>query len=347
MVVLLKDIAEFAGVSSATASQVLNNRPNNIRVSDTTRKKIFQAAKKLNYRPNISARGLRMHKTHTVGIVSYDTNDLLAIAVSSQIDRMFFSKGYRTIVGDAQHDSQRASQHIDDFVATRVDGILLLASSYKPDPEMLSNLRESKLPVVCVGRDLSGAGVQSYMTDNRLGTKLLTAHLISLGYRKIAVIVGAEGYEPDSTARLAGVEDACRQSGMELDPNLIIRETKAGWDPKMGYHTMQKLLARGRPDAVVAFDDCTAYGAIRAISQAGLRVPADIAVAGFDDLPVSAFYNPPLTTVRQPIQQLVSGAVGFLYRWMEGTAPARAECNSIVPELIVRSSCRAHDEDMH
>jgi LacI family transcriptional regulator len=281
-----------------------------------------------------------MRRTHTVGLVSYDANDPLAIRVSFEADQFLYQRGYRSILGDAQHDSARAHRHVEEFLAGGVDAIVLLANSYQPQPETLTSLETARTPTVCIGRDLSLAGVMSFVVDNRSGSQQLADHLIQAGYRQFGVIVGADLYEPDSRDRFQGVRDALRAAGIVLDDRLVVREQEAGWNPSAGYESMQALLQQGRPDVVVAFDDCTAYGAIRAVTEAGLRVPHDLAVVGFDDLPMSAFYNPPLTTVRQPIEELVSEACEFLLARLDGRDSTGAVCRKRQPDLVVRNSSR-------
>jgi LacI family transcriptional regulator len=321
---------------------VLNQRSNSVRISDATRQRVLRAALDLDYSPNRLARALRMHKSNTVGIVSFDANDPMAAAFASCSDRYFTAQGYRTTVGDARHDPQLAVDHVRSFVAARVDSILLLASSFTPDTTRLAELRAAQhLPVACIGRDLSRSGIESFVVDYRAGANNAARYLLELGYRHLAVIVGAELYEPDSSDRLEGARQACAGFGVELAAHMVVREDEGGWNPQLGYHSMQQLLAAvPLPEAVLAFDDCTAYGAIRAIYESGMRVPDDIAVVGFDDLAVSAFYNPPLTTVRQPVEQVALAAVNYLGCAMEQLPERPAGCLRFAPQLVVRASTR-------
>ena len=340
MAAKLKDVASLAGVSPATVSQVLNQRARNIRISDATRERVLQAAHQLNYSPNQAARALRLHKTYSAGIVSFDVNDPMASARSSHIDRHLTAHGYRTMIADAHHDGRLAMQLARHFLTSRVDGIVLLASSYRPDMAELCEMKARyDLPIVCVGRDLSQAGIQSFAVDYQTGARRAAELLLRSGYRRIAVIVGAEDYEPDSTDRLEGARQACQAYGVEIAPELIVREREGGWNPQMGYCNMKQLLTlHPLPEAVLAFDDVTAYGAIRAIFEAGRRVPDDIAVIGFDDLAVSAFYNPPLTTVRQPVEEESAAVADYLIRAMEGQVNGAPGCRMFDAQLVIRKS---------
>jgi LacI family transcriptional regulator len=340
MAIKLKDVAQRAGVSPSTVSQVLNQRTGKVRISDATRERVLQVVRDLDYSPNRVARALRMHKTYTVGIVSYDVNDPLATTRVSHIDRHLTAHGYRTMIADAQHSAAQAMQHVRYFVSARVDGIALLASSYVPDVAELVRVRQGHgVPVICIGRDLSAGGIQSFVVDYRAGAVLATEMLLRHGYRRIGIIVGAAAYEPDGTDRLEGARQACHKYGVEIGAQLAVRETQRGWNPQLGYRSMTRLLAVSPvPEAVLAFDDVTAYGAIRAVFEAGLRVPDDIAVVGFDDLSVSAFYNPPLTTVRQPVEEESAVVAQYLVAAMEGQPDRQPECRVFDPQLIIRKS---------
>jgi LacI family transcriptional regulator, galactose operon repressor len=340
MAAKLKDVARVAGVSPATVSQVLNQRTRSIRISDATCERVLQAARQLDYSPNQAARALRLHKTYSAGIVSFDVNDPMAAARASHIDRQLAAHGYRIMTADAHHDDRLAMQLVRHFLTSRVDGIVLLASSYRPDIVELREIRtRHSLPIACVGRDLSQAGIQSFAVDYQAGARCAAELLLQSGYRRIAVIVGSDVYEPDSSDRLEGARQACQAYGVEIAPELIVREREGGWHPQMGYCNMQQLLTLDPvPEAVLAFDDVTAYGAIRAIFEAGRRVPDDIAVIGFDDLAVSAFYNPPLTTVRQPVQEESAAVADYLIRAMEGQADESPGCRMFDAQLIVRKS---------
>ncbi len=343
--VSLKEVAKLAGVSVATASWVLNKKRTTIPISERTRRRVLEAARKLNYHPDISARGLRMRKTHTVGIITYDSEDPLASAISARLGESLFNEGYRTVVGDVKHSSENASRFISDFISMRVDGIVLLAGSYKVSEAEVERIRDAKIPAVCIGKDFSQFGIQSYTVDNRKGTADLTEYLVSLGYREFAVIVGADVYEPDNVERFEGVKIVCHRYGIGLRDEFVVKESEVGWDPAIGYATMKQILKAGKPEVVVCFDDCTAFGAIRAISESGLSVPEDVGVVGFDDLPISAFYNPPLTTVRQPIEKIVSISIDYLYRLMDDYhIDENVKCERIEPEIVVRSSCKYKKE---
>jgi len=248
--------------------------------------------------------------------------------------------GYLTIVVDARNSSERAVEHLKYLASTSVDGLIFLASSYTIDPEILEHIRrKSGLVSISAMKDQTNLGLQSFVVNNQSGTRQAALHLSDLGYQNIGVIVGSNIYQPDNTERLQGVLDGCKEMNMAVDPKHIVCEDEGGWNPSVGYRSMMKLLSQDPlPDAVCAFDDVTAFGAIRAIYDQGMRVPEDIAVVGFDDVMVSNFYNPPLTTIKQPIQNLTEAASKYLVQAIEDETCQSAECIAFEPELVIRKS---------
>jgi DNA-binding LacI/PurR family transcriptional regulator len=264
----------------------------------------------------------------------------MAATYASTIDRCVKAFGYRTMVSDACHNAVRALEHVQYFLSARMDGVVLLASSYVPDTARLVKLQaEHTVPIVSALRDLSRGGITSFVADYRAGAREVTRHLLSAGYCRLAVIVGPEMYDPDGLERLRGAQEACAEWEVTIPPHMIVRDSEGGWNPRVGYRSMQRLLARDPlPEAVVAFDDVTAYGAIRAIYEAGMRVPDNIAVVGFDDLAVSAFYNPALTTVKQPVDKLADAVSEYLVRAIDGSLEGLPVRHTFAPEVVIRAS---------
>jgi len=182
----LKDVAREAGVSPTTVSLVLNQRTSGVRISEATRQRVRGVAQELNYSPNCVARALRTAKTYTVGVVSFDVSDPMATACALQLDRELAGHGYRTTVGDARHDAIQAIDHVQDFLTSRADGIVLLASSYRPDANILVQMqRQRGVPIICMFRDLSEGGIQSFVVNYRRGARDITKHLLEIGYQRV------------------------------------------------------------------------------------------------------------------------------------------------------------------
>jgi len=226
------------------------------------------------------------------------------------------------------------------FVNAKSDGLILLACSYSLDKTILEEIqKESKIKIISVLRDLSLNNIQSFAVDYRTGAREATEHLMDIGREKIAVILGPDIYKPDNHDRFDGVIETLTEYNIQLDTRYIVKEIKGGWSPHVGFHNMNKLLALDPiPNALISFDDVTAFGAIRAIYDKGFRVPEDIAVIGFDDLLVSEYYNPPLTTVSYPIDQMALAAVSHLTQDIKNEIKSTPNCVYFNPKLIIRKS---------
>jgi len=329
----LDDIAKLAGVSRSTVSRVVNNHPN---VSDSARKRVLQVIQNTGFHPNAAARALASHRSRMIGLV-------LPRSVSS-----FFSDPYfpRLTQGIAQASNQYdytlalfliGTKEDEDSIYPRISrkGLLdgLLVQSGEIGDQLISRLMNSNLPVVIVGRPFHTTNISYIDIDNIAAAFKAVNYLAQLGYRRIGTITGTLV----STAGLDRKEGYLRalvENGMEIDLNLIASGdfTEAG-----GYGAMQQLLA-ARPDAIFAASDLMAIGATRAMREAGLSIPQDIALVGFDDLPITAQSVPQLTTVHQPIFPFGFKAVEILIDLIEnGINPPRRVIMDT--ELIIRESC--------
>ena len=293
----IKDVAKKAGVSAATVSLVLNDSDTSLPISKATRKRVKEAASSLGYHPNTFAKALRTKKSYVVGILAFDIIDPYCAHVLRGAEGVFNEGGYYPMLSDLQNDQERMRHYIRLFRERRVEGLLILASSLQIEDQLIYDLHAENIPLVVIGREVESPGVPTVVTDNTGGAFKATEHLLQLGHRDIAFILGPAGYV-DSRQRWEGSKRALDQYGIQVDPELMLEENEIGWGPEAGYSSMQELLASAkRITAVVAFDDISAFGAIRAITEAGLNVPEDISVVGFDDIPAAGFYNPPLTTI--------------------------------------------------
>src|SRR5580698_2614302 len=308
--VTIRDVAERSGFSSATVSIVLNNAPLARYIPDTTKGRIQKAAQQLGYRPNPFARSLRGRRSHTVGVMVFDMTDPYCTLVLRGIENTLYQ------------------------------------SSFLP---ILADLEKNNIPTATVGRELKNDKISSVIVDNTAGARAALEHLHSLGHRKIAFIRGPRQLS-DTEPRWRGVRTLARERDLELDSRLIVDLPESG-DPlssfEQGYKLTEELLHRRRPfTAIMAFDDMTAFGAIRALGKAGIRVPEQCSVVGFDDVAPAAIYSPSLTTVRQPMEAMGETAATIVLEGINASAtlekkPIRATHRRIVPELIVRDSTRS------
>lgn len=331
----LEDIAKQSGVSRSTVSRVVNNHPN---VSEDVRKRVKEVINKTGYQPHAAARTLASQRSWMLGLV-------LPRSVSS-----FFADPYfpRLTQGIAQACNQYnytlglfliSTKEDEEAIFPRVsrkgllDGILL--QSDQLGDQLTDQIIQSKIPLVIIGRPFYNKNVSYIDVDNVNGAFTAVSHLIRLGYQRIGTITGVST-RTVSLDRKEGYIKALTERGRNIDESLIVEGdfTEAG-----GYYAMQQLLPN-KPDAVFAASDIMAIGAMRAIREAGLRVPEDIALVGFDDLPLATMPEPRLTTIRQPVYQFGVKAVEILLDLIEnGIEPPRRIIMDT--ELIIRNSCGA------
>lgn len=332
----LEDIAKQAGVSRSTVSRVVNGSPS---VSAEVRKRVLKVIQSTGYHPNAAARSLASQRSWMIGLV-------LPRSVSSFFTDPYFPQLTQGIAyGCNNHNltlslflvgNKEDEEKITPRISRRglLDGILIQTT--QNEDKLIGTLVNSSIPSVILGRPFDIEGVSYIDVDNLSAGANATKHLIRLGYKRIATITGSK-YNTTASDRFEGYSKAMKAANLPLDQALI-----AGGDDfseTSGYEAMKKLL-KASPDAVFASADMMAIGAMRAIQEAGLRVPEDIAVVGFDDIPMSAQPNIRLTTIRQPIMRFGVKAVELLIDLIEnGSKPARKLI--LDTELIVRDSCGA------
>ncbi len=330
----LEQIAELSGVSRSTVSRVINNDPN---VSNQTREKVLQVVRRVNYVPNAAARGLAAGRTRVIGLV-------IPMGVSTLFTDPYFplliqgvsaacnAREYSVMLWLAEPEYERR-QIRQIMYSGLIDGVII-ASMLTTD-SLVQALIDGDLPFMLVGRHPTDPRVNYVDADNINGARDAVRHLLRLGRIRIGLINGPQNMIA-GVDRLAGYTLALRERSLMVQPDLI---TDGGFSEASGYLAMQQLLPR-QPDAVFAASDAMAVGALRALREAGLRVPEDVALVGFDDLPFAARTEPPLTTVRQPIHRMGTMTVETLIELIE--LPASSPYHLILPtELVVRASCGA------
>jgi len=345
--VTIRDVAERSGFSSATVSIVLNNAPLARYIPDTTKERIQRAAAHLGYRPNLFARSLRGRRSHTVGVMVFDMTDPYCTLVLRGIENTLFQSSFLPILTDVHNERSRFERYLEMLLDRRIEGLVVLANWLFVDINVLADLEKNNIPTATVGRELKNDKISSVIVDNAAGTRAALEHLHSLGHRKIAFIRGPQQLS-DTEPRWRGVRTLARERDLEIDSRLVVDLPESG-DPfssfEQGYKLTEELLRRRRPfTALMAFDDMTAFGAIRALVKAGVRVPDQCSVVGFDDVAPAAIYSPALTTVRQPMEIMGTAAATIVLEAINATLekkPIRTIHRRIVPELIVRESTRS------
>jgi LacI family transcriptional regulator len=345
--VTIRDVAKESGFSSTTVSIVLNNAPLARYIPAVTKKRIERAAQKLGYRPNQFARSLRSKRSHTVGVMVFDMTDPFCTLVLRGIENTLYQSSFLPILTDVHNERSRFERYLEMLLDRRIEGLIVVANWVFLDINLLGDLEKSSIPTAMIGCELKTDSVSSVIVDNEIGGYIALEHLHSLGHRKIAFIRGPKPLT-DSLPRWRGVRNCAKACGLELDSRLIV-DLPESRDPmssfEAGHRLTEDLIRQKRPfTALMAFDDMTAFGAIRALSKAGLRVPEHCSVIGFDDVAPSALCTPPLTTVRQPLEAMGSSAGDTVVEGINAVLEKRAFAaihRKVAPELVVRESARS------
>jgi LacI family transcriptional regulator len=331
-------VAKLAGVSRTTVSFVLNDVPQ-MGISEETRERVLLAARQLGYVPNAAARSLVSGATRTVALVVPHNEHLRVDAfiprMLAGVNETCHTHGYKVLF-EPMVEAGRPGDFLDLVDSRRIDGLIVLNVPRSEDVH-LAHLAAEGFPLVVIGSNLDAhAGIYSIDVDTRDAARAATHHLLALGHRRVAHIGFAPNEYHGVSERLFGYRDALRERGVELDAALV---TFANFSAQSGYDAMRALLARDRSlTALFAGNDTIAFGAIAALREAGLRVPDDVAVVGYDDIPLAAYASPPLTTIRTSPYEQGCEASNLLVRLIAGERPAELHSTSAVP-LIVRESC--------
>jgi DNA-binding LacI/PurR family transcriptional regulator len=326
--VSIVDIARVAHVSHSTVSRALQNSP---LVNGETAGRIKKIARESGYLASAVGRSLATRTTRTVGVVVPTIADPFIGEVVAGIESVAGERGYSVILANSHADPEREMKVAQSFGERRVDGILVTASRVGAAyGELLASMR---VPVVLINNQHPGDFARSIMIDNLAASRKAMAHLIGLGHRRIAYIGDRTGFQSD-TERLSGYRQSLKRAGLPLRPEWVRHgDGKAEEGERMAE---QLLRAPDPPTAIFCYNDMTALGALRAAQRLGLRVPADVSLVGFDDLFVASYTTPPLTTVRQPMQEMGRKAMQILLELLAGGKPHSHL--KVQGELIVRGS---------
>ena len=343
--VTIRDVARDSGFSAATVSIVLNNAPLARYIPATTKGRIQKAAKKLGYRPNVIARFLRSKRSHTVGVMVSDVTDPFCIPILRGIDNVLYHASYLPILVDIHNQRERFERHLEMLLDRHVEGLIMVANWLFVDINLLGDIEKRNIPAAIIGRELKGS-ISSVMVDNEAGARLALEHLYSLGHRRVAFIRGPKTLA-DTVPRWQGIVSFARSAKLRIESKLIM-DLPNSLDPNSsfenGYRLTAGLLKRcARFTAVVAFDDLSAFGAIRALEKEGVRVPDQCSVIGFDDVAPSMLSLPALTTIRQPLEAMGASAASSVLEGLDAVLEKRRFASThhkMAPELVVRESTR-------
>lgn len=327
----IREVARLANVSPTTVSHVLNNTR---RVSPDVRDRVLRVVQSIHYQPNALARSLRRGETHTLGLVLPDSANPFFAEIGRSIEAAAFQSGFSVILCNSESNPEKEMFYLDVMARKRVDGILLVSAGISP--AHLEEFRSRGIPVVAMDRDFAGLDIDTVLSDNQYGAVLATRHLMALGHRRIACITGPSGISP-SAQRATGYARALEEARLPIDPNLVVR---GDFRPESGWRAARTLFSlKSPPDAIFACNDMMAIGVLRAASELGLRIPVDAALVGFDDIELSAYTHPALTTVSQDKTGLAATAVQFLVERITSDNRLELRRALLQPRLVVRRSC--------
>jgi len=326
--VTLKSVAKRVGLTASTVSAVLNNSSASHSVPEHTKQRILAAARDLNYRPNFFARSLRVKRTHTIGVILEEIGDAYGSLVMSGIECYLRQQNFFFLTVAHRHDKKLLATYSAMLRERGVEGFITVDTFLTEEPA---------LPTVAVAGHRKIKRVTNIVLDHHRAAELALQHLVDLGHERIAFMKGST-VSVDSDDRWDAIRDVAAKLGICMRPELVVQLEGDDPTPNLGYPFAKQLLARKQPfTALFAYNDISAMGSIRAFQEAGLRVPDDLSVVGFDDIQSAAYINPPLTTVRQPLQKMGEIAARTMIDRIEGRVKYVAEI-TIEPEFVVRRS---------
>lgn len=328
----IHDVAQSAGVSPTTVSRYLNNR---IELPAPTAARIDAAIAELDYRPNLLAKRLSTGKSEAIALVTPEIANPFFAALAAAVEDEAERHGYAVFMSSTRGDVTREIASLRRLNDRHVDGLILMTN--RPDDGTLAELIEPGSPVVLVDEDIPGVEVPRIFVENVEGTYLATSHLIAAGHRSIAMIGGPDGLM-SVRERRQGFERAMREHGIAISPDHLLL---GAYTREFGRAATARLLALPTPPtAIVAASDYIAVGVMHALREAGLSIPADMSIVGFDDMPFAELMDPALTTIRQPVAAM--GRLGFqtLLGLMTGERPAEMLTRLPVQFIERRSATR-------
>jgi DNA-binding LacI/PurR family transcriptional regulator len=333
--ITIKDVARVAGVSYSTVSRALNDSPH---ISAETKLHVRRTAAEMGYLPSAVGRSLVTQRTSTLGVVVQTLTDPFLAEIVSSVEGTALFHGYGLILASSGEDPEREARALHALRERRVDGVVLVAASWRKEDREKAGAIGIPMVLICNPRQ------EEYIcpavdADNQAGGRAATQHLLELGHRRIAHIAGPT-LEYDAADRRDGYVQALTDWGVVPDPALI---WPGGFRPEHGIAAMKYLLASPqRPTAVFCYNDAVALGAMRAAREAGLRIPQDLSVVGFDDIDLAPFLEPPLTTIAQPKRQMGECAVHMLLDMLAGNPPPPGR--HLPVSLVVRASTATREE---
>jgi DNA-binding LacI/PurR family transcriptional regulator len=327
-VVTLKAVAQYLGLTPGTVSAVLNNTKAARTIPESTRKRIVEAARHLNYQPNFLARSLRVKRTYTVGVIVEEIGDAYGSLIVGGIEPFLRDNNYFFLTVAHRHDPKLLRTYSQMLATRGAEGFITVDTSLDDTPV---------LPTVAIAGHQKLENVTNIILDHHRAAELALQYLKELGHERIAFLRGLPK-SSDSAARWEAIKDVAHKFSIQIRPELVLQIEGTESTPELGYPYGKALISRNIPfTALFAYNDISAIGAMRAFQEGGLRVPEDISVVGFDDISIASFSIPPLTTIRQPLEKMGRIAAQTLMERIEDPTSFVPEI-AVEPELISRRS---------
>ncbi|MGB2663579.1 MAG: LacI family DNA-binding transcriptional regulator [Candidatus Acidiferrum sp.] len=326
--VTLKAVAQYLGLTPGTVSAVLNDTKAARTIPETTRKRIIEAARHLNYQPNFLARSLRVKRTYTVGVIVEEIGDAYGSSIVGGIEPFLRESNFFFLTVAHRHDPKLLRTYSQLLTSRGVEGLITIDTSIDEEPD---------LPTVAVAGHQTVENVTNIILDHHRAAELALQYLRELGHERIAFLRGLPK-SSDSAARWEAIEDVAQKFDIQIRPELVLQIEGTQSTPELGYPYGKALMDRKIPfTALFAYNDISALGAMRAFQEAGLRVPEDVSIIGFDDIAISSYSIPSLTTIRQPLEKMGRIAAQTLLARIEERTNFVPEI-AVAPELIKRHS---------
>lgn len=335
----LADMAKELGISVSTVSRALNNHP---AISEETKNKVKELAERFNYQPNMLALNLLNKKTNTIGVIVPEITSYFFSSVIHGIQDFLGDAGYQLMISQSEESSEKEIKLVKSLAKVRVDGFLISPTSETVDPDFYNGLVNNGIPVVLFDRDCTGLQTDKVLVDDYAGAFEAVNYLVQTGCKRVAHITGPSELSI-SKHRLQGYMDALSKHNLPIDKELVI--TANGFAPEHGVEAARQILSlRQLPDAIFAMNDGIAIGAMYVIKEAGIKIPDQISVVGFDDEPHSSYFIPPLTSVWQPVYDMgMLSARILLNRLNSDQQNNEYRYELLKPELVIRQSSRKLD----
>lgn len=334
----LEDVAKALGVSKTLVSMVINGKAAHYGISKITEERVWAKIQEMGFKPNQTARKLRTGKSNVIGLIVADISNPFYAKIARSIEDAASAKGYHLVICSSDEKPQREADLVSVLCDQhQVDG--LIVSSTLDNPALYKRLEQQKLPFLLMDREFPKFNFPSVTVDNEQGAAMVVEHLLGLGMRRIGMITLSPAHLSTLKDRFTGYKEALQKQDVAFNPELLREVTFENMQEEMRTEVAALLSPSIKAEAIFTANNTVALHALEALREMNVRIPEDVALVSFDDIEVFKFTQPPVTAIRQPLEEIGKSAVALLFRLMEGEVP-EAEQHVVLPvQLVVRESC--------